>query len=104
MSRPERLSEQIKKEIATIIREKVSDSRIGFVSIISVKTSVELKECQVFYSVLGDEKAKKGTAAGLKSASSFIRGELGKNLDLRFVPKLRFIYDEKIEKASNVLS
>lgn len=104
MSRPERVAELIKREISSIIREKVSDPRIGFLSVTSVDISSDLKNAKIFISVLGDDLKIKETMQGLKSATSFIRGELGNNLDLRFVPDIMFVYDKSIERASKVLS
>ncbi len=104
MSRPERVAEQIKKEISMILRERVSDPRIGFVSLTSVDVSPDLKNAKIFVSVLGDENVRKETLEGLKSATPFIRGELGQALKLRFVPEINFIYDKSLERGSRVLS
>lgn len=104
MSRSEKVASEIKKEINKILREKVSDPRIGFLSIIDVDVSADLKNAKIFFSVLGDEKTKKETLAGLQSASSFVRQELGHALKLRFVPEISFIYDKGIERGSKVLS
>lgn len=104
MSRPERIAEQIKREISQILREKVSDPRIGFVSITTVELTPDLKNAKVFVSILGDEKEKKESLDGLKSATHFIRGELGKIMELRYMPELYFVYDNSIERGSRVLS
>lgn len=104
MSRNEKVASEIKKEITKILREKVSDPRIGFVSIIDVEVTPDLKNAKIFFSVLGDEKIKKETQAGLQSASSFVRSELGQALELRFVPEIAFVYDKGIERGSRVLS
>lgn len=104
MSRPERVAEQIKREISHILREKVSDPRIGFVSITSVELTPDLKNAKIFVSVYGDEKAQKDTLDGLKSATHFIRGELGKIMELRYMPELYFAYDKSIERGSRVFS
>ena len=104
MSRPERVAEVIKREISQILRERVSDPRIGFVSITDVELSPDLKNAKIFVSILGDEKQKKGSLAGLKSANRFIKGELGERLKLRYVPDLRFVYDESLERGSRIIS
>ncbi len=104
MSRPERVAEQIKKEVSMILHERVSDPRIGFLSITSVDVSPDLKNAKIFVSVLGDENVRKETLEGLKSATSFIRSELGEVLKLRFVPEIVFVYDKSLESGSRVLS
>ncbi|OGC15982.1 ribosome-binding factor A [candidate division WOR-1 bacterium RIFOXYC2_FULL_37_10] len=104
MSRTERIAELIKKEVSMIIRERVSDPRIGFVSLTDVDVPPDLKTAKIFFSVLGDETVKKNTIKGLKSATPFIRGELAHKLEIRFVPKIFFVYDKSLERGSNVLS
>lgn len=104
MSRNERVAELIKREVCSILREGVSDPRIGFVSITDVDVSPDLKNAKIFFSVLGDENARKNSLEGLKSATSYIRGELGHLLALRFVPEITFAYDKSIERGSRVLS
>ncbi|MBU0573892.1 MAG: 30S ribosome-binding factor RbfA [Candidatus Margulisiibacteriota bacterium] len=102
--RPKRVAEAIKKEISLVLREQVSDPRIGFVSITDVEISPDLKQAKVFVSVLGDTTQRKSSLAGLNSAASFIKGEVGENLRLRYIPDLRFIYDESLERGSRVIS
>jgi len=104
MTRPERVAELIKEEISKIIHERVSDPRIGFVSITSVELTPDLKHAKIFASVLGDKSDREKTFEGLRSATSFIRGQLGNNLKLRYVPEILFVYDKSIESGSRVLA
>ncbi|MBI5701272.1 30S ribosome-binding factor RbfA [Candidatus Saganbacteria bacterium] len=104
MSRPERVAELIKREVAEIIRDKVSDPRIGFMSVIDVELTPDLKNAKIYISVLGDELVCKRTMEGLKSAKAFIRGELGQLLEMRYIPEIMFIYDKSIARASNVIN
>lgn len=103
MSRVERLSKLIRKEISEIIREDVSDPRIGFVSITKVDISPDFENARVFVSILGDESHKKDGMAGLTSATRFIRGKLGNVLELRGVPEISFVRDDSLEKGDKVL-
>jgi ribosome-binding factor A len=104
MTRQERVEELIRQEVSEILREKVADPRIGFVSITGVEVSPDLENASVFISILGDEKQKTEALRGLYSATRFVRGELGHRLELRLVPKLRFIRDDSLERGSRVLS
>jgi ribosome-binding factor A len=104
MTRPERIQELIKEDVSRIIREKVSDPRIGFVSVTSVEITPDLKEAKIFVSVLGNKEERDKSLEGLRSATSFIRGQLGKTLQLRFVPEINFVYDKSIERGSRVLA
>lgn len=103
MTRSERVEELIREEICEILREKVSDPRIGFVSITEVKISPDLKNASIYVSIFGDEKKKAEAMQGLYSATGFIRGELGHMLELRETPQIRFVRDDSIERGSRVL-
>ena len=104
MTRPERVAEVIKEEVSRIVRERVSDPRIGFMSVTAVELTPDLKSCKIFVSVMGDKTEREKTFEGLRSATSFIRGQLGNVLKLRFVPEISFVYDKSIESASRVLA
>ena len=98
-----RVNEEIQRTLSEIIR-KVKDPRIGPMTSVSyVNTTTDLKECRVYISVYGDEKAIKETAAGLKSASGFIRHELARTLNLRNTPQLEFIIDTSIKDAMDMM-
>lgn len=103
MTRVERVAELIKEKISEIIREDVSDPRIGFVSITRVDVSPDLESAKIFVSILGNEEKKKESMSGLHSATSFIRGKLGHTLEMRLVPEIRFVRDDSLEKGSQVL-
>jgi ribosome-binding factor A len=69
-----------------------------------VDISQDLKNAKVFVSVLGSKVEKDKTFEGLKSATPFIRGQLGHALEMRFVPEIEFVYDKSIERGSRVLA
>ncbi|MBU0672146.1 MAG: 30S ribosome-binding factor RbfA, partial [Candidatus Margulisbacteria bacterium] len=81
MSRVDRVAELIREEISRIIREDVSDPRIGFVSITQVEVTPDLENANVRVSILANEEKKQESMQGLYSATSFIRGKLGRLLD-----------------------
>lgn len=102
-TRQERVGELIRQEISDILRKKVSDPRIGFVSITGVDVAPDFKNASVYVSILGDEKKQKAAMAGLFSATGYIQGELGKRLELRLTPAIQFIQDSSLERGSRVL-
>ena len=104
MSRADRVAELIKQEISDIISRKLSDPRIGFTSVTQVEIGADLMNATIYVSVLGTEKEKCDTLAGLSHASRFIRGELGDRLLLRDVPQIHFKLDESLEKGSRVFA
>ena len=104
MIRKQRLEELLRKEVSNILRGKVSDPRIGFVTITDVKVSPDLENASVYVSVFGEEKKKEETMQGLFSATKFIRGELGTRLNLRLTPAIHFVNDNSLERGSNILA
>lgn len=102
-TRQQRVEEVIRAEVSDILRTHVSDPRIGFVSLTSVKVSPDLENASIFVSIYGEEEKKKAAMAGLYSATKFIRGELGRRLELRLVPAIHFVRDDSLERGSNVL-
>jgi ribosome-binding factor A len=104
MSRAERVAEQIKQEISEILTRRISDPRIGFTSVTQVEIGEDLKDANIFVSVLGSEKEKIDTMVGLGHASRYIRGELGHRMMLRDVPQIHFKLDESIEKGAKVFA
>ena len=101
--RSERVEGQLKKEISKILLEDLKDPRIGFVSVLEVKTSPDLREAKVFVSVFADEKEKRKTIKGLRSAAGFIHHEIKVRLSLRHIPSISFQLDNSIEHGSHVL-
>lgn len=98
-----RTTEDIKRELTAILRE-VKDPRVAgsFVSIIRVEVTNDLSYCTVYISALeGMEKANEAVK-GLKSASGFIRRELGLRLSIRHVPTLIFKATDSIEYSANI--
>lgn len=93
-----RVNGEVLRELSSIIRNEIKDPRIHVMtSVMSVEVAPDLKTCKAYISVLGDEKAKEDTMAGLNSAEGFIRRQLAQNLNLRNTPEIRFILDESIE-------
>jgi ribosome-binding factor A len=95
--RPDRVGEQIRDELSALLsRGAVHDPGIGFITLTRVKVSPDLQQARVFYTTLGDEKARKETAKALTRATPFLRRQIGAVLSLRRVPELDFRFDESI--------
>lgn len=101
--RSEQLEKSLIKEINNIIYRKINDPRIKFVTITRIKVSPDLKYAKIFVTIYNDETQQKKTLKGLKSATKFIRGELGKDLKLRFAPKIEFKIDKDLEYQYKLL-
>ena len=84
-------------------QKEIKDPRIGFITIVAVDVSNDLKEVEVYLTHYGSQPDRDKSLAGLRSAAGFIEGEVGRRLHMRLVPRIKFSYDEKLEKAMNVL-
>jgi ribosome-binding factor A len=98
-----RINGEVQKELSTLINREIKDPRINpMTSVVSVEVAPDLKTARVYISVLGDDESKKSTLLGLKSAASYMRGQLAKSLNLRNTPELTFILDNSIEYGVNM--
>ncbi|WP_225977627.1 30S ribosome-binding factor RbfA [Nostoc sp. CENA543] len=84
----------------------IKDDRVGtgMVSVTDVDVSGDLQHAKIYVSIYGTEEAKAETMAGLKSATGFVRSELGARVRLRRTPEVVFIEDRSIERGTKVLS
>lgn len=98
-----RVSQQIKRELADLVRRNLKDERIcGIVSITDVECSADCRSARIFISVFGEETERTGTLEALKEHTGFIRGELGRRLGLRFAPEISFKLDDSLERGAKV--
>ncbi len=99
-----RINEEIQRELASLIRN-VKDPRVakaGMMSVTAVETTPDLKYAKIYISVL-DKSAGAQALKGLKSASGWLRRELGRTLSLRYTPELSFVEDDSIGKGAHLL-
>ena len=93
-----RINGEVQRVLAEIIRGDLKDPRIGpLTSVLSGEVAPDLKTCNAYISVDGDEKVQKDTFEGLRSAEGYIRRELAARVNLRNTPEIRFIVDQSIE-------
>jgi ribosome-binding factor A len=95
-SRPDRVADQIRGELASLLAREVHDPGIGFVTLTRVQVSPDLQLARVFYTALGDEKTRAATGRALERAAPFLRRQIGARLRLKRTPELTFLYDESI--------
>ena len=97
-----RLNEQLKREIAQLLRTQVRDPRVGVVSVTGVDVVADLAVAKVYVRVMGSEADRAETLEGLDAASPFLRSTLGRILHVRRVPELRFQLDRSFEHAQRI--
>ena len=101
--RPERVGDQIREALSEMLtRGAVHDPGIGFITLTRVKVSPDLQLARVYYSSLGDEKARTETARALERATPYLRRQVGSRVKLRRVPELTFEFDESIAHQDRV--
>jgi ribosome-binding factor A len=93
-----RVNESLREVIATEVG-RLKDPGLGFVTITGVATSPDLRGARVFYSVLGDDTARKDTQAALDRAAPRIQGIVGREVRMKYNPRLEFVYDETLEQG-----
>lgn len=102
MARIDRINEEVKRELANIIRE-LKDTRIPLMtSVVTVSVTNDLRYAKAYVSVMGDKEVQAKALEGLKSAAGFIRREIGKRVDLRYTPEFIFELDRSIEHGAHI--
>ena len=96
-SRPDRVGEQIRKELSQLLLSDVHDPGIGLITLTRVKVSPDLQLARVYYTIIGDDRAREETKRALGLATPFLRRQIGSRIRLRRVPELQFQFDESVE-------
>lgn len=100
-SRTQRVSELIRRELATVIAREMDDPRVRFVSVTAVDVSKDLRTAKVFVTQIDDNAAGGATMdiRSLQKAAGFLRKQLADVLRLKNVPALTFVHDTSIERG-----
>jgi ribosome-binding factor A len=101
-ARPDRVADQIRSEVASMIARDLHDPGLGFITITRVEVSPDLHHARVYYSALGDRAARTNSGKALERAASFMRRQIGQRLRLRRSPELAFVFDESIEQQDRI--
>lgn len=99
--RPSRVSEELREILAEEI-PKLKDPRVGFVTVTGVSVTPDLHLARVFYTAMGDERARRATAAALRSARGHLRQVIGDEVRMKVLPDLRFEEDAAIERGDRI--
>jgi len=98
-----RVSQSIKKEIASMLQRDIRDERIsGLVSITEVEMTHDCRSARVYISVFGDDEAKKNTLEAMQDKVGMMRGEICRRLRLRFAPEMQIFLDDSLERGAKV--
>ncbi|HEV3090435.1 MAG TPA: 30S ribosome-binding factor RbfA [Candidatus Cybelea sp.] len=94
-----RIDHEIQRILGTLISQQLADPRLAFVTVTRVEVADDLRRAKVFVSVIGDRHQARQSLDALKHAAGFLRGELGRKIDLRYTPELVFVEDRSAERA-----
>ena len=102
--RTDRINEQLREEISTLLARRIKDPRLkGVISITRVVTTADLRSAKVFISVMGRPETKKAALDGIQSAASFLRRERRDRINMRHTPFLTYELDDSLQEADQIL-
>ncbi|MDD4988565.1 MAG: 30S ribosome-binding factor RbfA [Candidatus Izemoplasmatales bacterium] len=101
MPKSDRLETLVQRAFGDIVQNEIKDA-LGFMTVTDVKITNELSYMTIFYTVLGDEKAKQKTVETLERAKGFIKNQIAKRVKMRKVPELLFKYDTSLDKGEKI--
>jgi ribosome-binding factor A len=102
--RQQKVGDLLRAEISEILRMRMRDPRVGFVTVTDVTVTRDLRHASVFVSVLGEEEKRPAVLGVLKNAAGFVRSELGQRVELKHIPELRFKMDTSAEYGIRISS
>ena len=101
-SRADRVGGLIQKVLSNILKKNISDSRLKMATITGVKVSRNLKQARIYFITSGDRQKKGAAIKGFSSAHGFIKRTLAHELDLKYMPDIKFLYDESLEYGAHI--
>jgi len=101
-SRKDRVSEQIRRELAELIRSELKDPRVGMISLTDVEVTADYAHAKVYFSTLAGSANLDEVMTGLQKASGFLRRELGKRISIHMTPQLHFVFDQSLERGADL--
>jgi ribosome-binding factor A len=99
--RMRRVNAAVREVLSESVGE-LKDPRIGFVTVTGVETSRDLRTARVFVSVLGSERKRENTLAGLEAAHGVLQGRIARELRMKWTPQLTFEYDDSVERGVRI--
>ena len=101
-SRADRVSGLIQETLSELIKKRIHDPRLHMATITKVKMSADLKIARVYFAIYGDDKKSEDAVKGFESARGFIKRNLASKLGLRYMPDLKFFYDDSLDYGSHI--
>jgi ribosome-binding factor A len=99
--RSDRVAEQVRRDLADLIRTELKDPRVGMISLTAVELTPDYAHAKIFFATLQSEHLEE-IERGLKRAAGFLRRELGRRIHIHTLPELHFVYDNSIERGASL--
>ncbi|MFC1815676.1 30S ribosome-binding factor RbfA [Thermodesulfobacteriota bacterium] len=100
--RADRVGGLIHKVLSELLHKNIKDPRLKTTTITSVKVSQDLKSARIYFTTSGDPKNKKEAAEGFKNARGYVKRKLARQLELRYMPELKFFYDDSFDYGAHI--
>ena len=97
-----RVDEAVREVLSDAITLEIKDPRVGFVTVTAIETASDLRRARVFVSVLGDQRVRKRSLQGLRSAHGVLQRAVARELRLKHTPALEFLYDDTSDRARRI--
>jgi ribosome-binding factor A len=101
-SRSDRVGDLLLELVSQLLMREVNDPRIRAVTLTGAEVSKDLRHAKIYFNLLTGSEKKTEVLAGLRSATGFIRGKVAKDLKLRIVPTIEFVYDDTEDRARRI--
>lgn len=99
--RSDRVAEQVRRDLADLVRTELKDPRVGMISLTAVELTPDYAHAKVFFTTLDSDHLAE-IEAGLKRAAGFLRRELGRRIHIHTLPELHFVYDNSLERGASM--
>lgn len=100
--RKRRLEAQIQRVLAEVIQRDLKDPRVGNVTVTAVSVAADMGSARVYFTPFASRHTPEEVRTGLRRAGGFLRGEVGRRLQLRHAPRLEFVYDDTVDRAAHL--
>jgi ribosome-binding factor A len=97
-----RMQDLLREEISLIVQQEIKDPGLGFITVVDVRMTEDLKHARVYYSVFGSDEEKERTAQALKRAATYIKHLLGERVRLKYMPELTFMLDTEQDRLARI--
>ena len=101
-SRADRVSALIQEVLSDLLKKNIRDPRLAMATVTRVKMSRDLKLARIYFSIYGGSNKSEAAAVGFESARGFIKRSLARRLSLRYMPDLKFFYDDSFDYSAHI--